>query len=243
MTSTGEEAVWLFDLDGTLLEVNSFSLWAARLLRGDLPHLSAGARAVVSARCAAALISRKVLGQSHLQFKRRLQRLWGGAITNDAQRLSSRAFVEELVGHVRPNLRPLLGDVAAQRNDAILTTAAAGEYAAPLAQRLGFRHLVATPAGGRGADNVGETKREQTLAYLERAGWAHRRRILFTDHLEDTPLILASDWLVWLGEPHDCPRLSSSPRPADALAARELSAEATYRWVIERSRQDVPACT
>ena len=79
MTSTADP-VWLFDLDGTLLEVNSFPLWVSQMLIGELPHLTLAARLSLSLRCAAAIAGRKVLRQSHVRFKRKLQRLWARTV-------------------------------------------------------------------------------------------------------------------------------------------------------------------
>ena len=46
---------------------------------------------------------------------------------------------------VRPAFEPLLQQIAAGEIDAVLATAAAGEYALPLGRQLGFRHVLATP--------------------------------------------------------------------------------------------------
>jgi phosphoserine phosphatase len=241
MTST-VDPVWLFDLDGTLLEVNSFPLWVAQLLAGGLPRLKGSARISLALRCAAAIAERKVLRRSHVRFKRKLQRLWKEASADDPA--AAAPLVERLLTHVRPSFKALLADVAARRADALLTTAAAAEYAVPLARQLGFHHVVATPAGGREdeLDNVGEAKRDRTLAYLAERGWANRARIFFTDHCDDLPLIRVSDAVVWLGGDGDYARVSSEPGVRELLAARTLSADAMHRWVLER-RSRSAACT
>jgi phosphoserine phosphatase len=242
MTSTAEP-VWLFDLDGTLLEVNSFPLWVSQLLTGGLPHLTRPARLGLSLRCAAAIAERKVLRLSHVRFKRRLQRLWKSAAADDSA--AAAPLIERLLSHVRPSFKGLLADVAAGRVDALLTTAAAAEYALPLARQLGFRHIIATPAGGleHELDNVGEAKRDRTLAYLAARGWEHRTRIFFTDHCDDLPLIRECHAVVWLGNDHDYGRVRGECGGRELLCARTLAADALHRWVLAQPRERSAACT
>ncbi len=244
MTSTADP-VWLFDLDGTIIDVNSFPMWVTEMLVGNIPHLGFPARLSVSARCAAAIAVRKVLRQSHAGFKSKLQRLWADVAAADTDTRAPGPFVERLIAHVRPSLRALLNDVAEGRVDAVLTTAAAAEYAVPLAHRLGFRHVLATPPGGRedSRDNVGETKRERTLAYLAAQGWSSRPRILFTDHRDDLPLIRECETLVWFGADDECRTLCGESASVDALAARTLPEDATYAWVLASARRRSAACT
>jgi phosphoserine phosphatase len=249
MTSTADP-VWLFDLDGTLLEVNSFPLWVSQILIGELPHLTFAARLSLSLRCAAAIAERKVLRQSHVRFKRRLQRLWTHAVVHASPAPDPSAhvcapFIERLLAHVRPSFEPLLGEVARGRIDAVLTTAAAAEYAVPLARRLGFRHVIATPPGGRDGepDNVGEAKRDRTLAYLAARDWVNRPRVFFTDHCDDLPLIRVCESLVWLGGDDEFGKVCSERREQGALCARTLTSDAVYRWVVDRPRARSGACT
>jgi len=244
MTSTAE-AVWLFDLDGTLIDVNSFPMWVAEILIGRLPHLGLAARMSVSVRCAAALAVRKLLRQSHVDFKRKLQRLWTDVTAADAALRAPDALVERLLAHVRPSLKVLLDDVGQGRVDALLTTAAAAEYAVSLARQLGFRHAITTPPGGRkdAPDNVGETKRDRTLAYLAAQGWAARPRVFFTDHRDDLPLMRECEALVWFGTDDDYGIICRELRGVETLAARELAGNATYEWVVERTRHRSLACT
>jgi phosphoserine phosphatase len=227
------EPVWLFDLDGTVIDVNSFPLWVKEFLLGRFPHLSAPARLSIAARGAVAVALRKLLRQSHFGFKRSLQRVWAdvhGIVGDDS---AATPLVERLLAQVRPELRSLLDEVAAGRIDAVLTTAAAAEYAMPLARRLGFRHAIATPAGGRSeiADNVGETKRDRTLAYLEAQGWSARPRIFFTDHRDDLPLMRASTGLVWFGAEEDSAGLFRELAGVATMTLRALPSDATSAWI------------
>jgi phosphoserine phosphatase len=244
MTSTAEP-VWLFDLDGTIIDVNSFPMWVTEILIGGLPHLGVVPRMSVSVRCAAAIALRKILRESHAGFKRRLQRLWTDATAADTGGRASDPLVERLLAHVRPSLQALLAAVAKGEVDAVLTTAAAAEYALPLARQLGFRHAIATPPGGRedAPDNVGEIKRDRTLAYLVAQGWASRPRIFFTDHRDDLPLMRECSTLVWFGADDECESLGSELGAVEALAARALPGDVTYAWVTERTRHEAHTCT
>jgi phosphoserine phosphatase len=47
--------------------------------------------------------------------------------------------------------------------------------------------------------NVGDRKCETVLRFLASRGWQHRRRVLFTDHEDDLPLIGVCDDVLWFG--------------------------------------------
>jgi phosphoserine phosphatase len=239
------EPVWLFDLDGTVIDVNSFPLWVREILLGRFPQLSIGKRLVIGARCAIAIILRKLLRQSHMGFKRTLQRIWADLSAALPADQAADPFVERLLAHVRPRLRVLLDEVAAGRIDAVLTTAAAAEYALPLARRLGFRHAIATPAGGGAdaADNVGETKRDRTLAYLAAQGWAGRPRLFLSDHRDDLPLIRECAGLVWFGAEEGSAELFHALVGVEAIGAGSLPPDATAARIAEQLGRSVRTCT
>ena len=241
MTST-VEALWLFDLDGTVLTVNSFPLWTRDMLLGRLPQAGLGRRLSVSAHCASALVRRKLLRGSHGRLQRTLQRLWNQNLPDHAEACAG-PLVERLVQHVRPGLAAVLADVASGRADAILTTAAAAEYAVPLARQLGFRHVIATPRGGGfdSIENRGETKRARTLAYIETLGWSQRARILFADTADDLPLARECASLVWMGAT-DAACLPAVPAAHHVLLAAGLHSAAAHDWVLNHSH-GVQACT
>ena len=217
--------VLLFDLDGTVIDVNSFPIWVKELLLARVGHLGIAGRLSVATRAAAALAVRKLLRQSHARFKRRVQRIWSTVEAAAPAGHAADALVERLARHVRPNLGILLGEVVRGDFDAVLTTAAAAEYAVPLARRLGFHHVVATPAGGGAdaADNVGAMKRDRTLAYLRAQGWAARPRILFTDHADDLPLIHECGALIWFGTAAECAAIARQEPAKPTIAALALS--------------------
>jgi len=236
------EALWLFDLDGTVLTMNSFPLWATDMLLGRLPQSSLSQRLSVSVRCAGALARRKLLRGSHARLRRTLQRLWNEDAPRHTEARAG-ALVERLARHVRPSLAAVLADVAAGRADAILTTAAVAEYAVPLARRLGFRHVIATPGGGRddSVENAGETKRKRTLAYIERQGWSGRPRVLFADTAADLALARECTALVWMGDT-DTAYLPPEPAARSVLLASDLHSTEAHDWVLNHSRGAWP-CT
>jgi phosphoserine phosphatase len=91
--------------------------------------------------------------------------------------------------------------VEADEVDAVLATAAAGDYAYALGHALGFEHVIATsPARTpEDPDNIGEAKCEAVLAFLTKQGWDDRPRILVTDHRDDLPLIRVCHTVHWFG--------------------------------------------
>lgn len=234
--------LWLFDMDGTVIDVNSFPLWVRHVLHGHQPYLSLRSRVSVSARCAAALLQRKLLRGTHHAFRKRLQQLWAQIEPSTTHGRPNR-LTEQLLRHVRPNLRLLLDDVEANRADAILTTAAAAEYVLPFARRLGFRHVVATPAvGGDDIENVGEVKRERTLRYITARGWSGRPLILFTDHLDDLPLMREAAALIWFGSFNDYGRVNQLLGGTPVLLAHDADQRGAYEWVQECSYTASAAC-
>lgn len=238
------EALWLFDMDGTVIDVNSFPLWVRQMLRGHLANMGVAARLSVSVRCSAAILERKLLRGSHHGFRRRLQHLWG-QIQAAAPQGTADGLTQELLTHVRPNLQLLLQDITAGRADAILTTAAAAEYTLPFAHRLGFEHVIATPAAGGhdDIDNVGEVKCQRTLSYIAAHGWSARPRILFTDHCDDLPLIRQATALVWFGSYKEYLQVSRLIEGIPALVANDINPHTAYAWVLQQARNRSHACT
>ena len=185
---TGTPVV-VFDLDGTILRVNSFPRWVLFLIAGRVPRLGPHRRALLSLRTVSLLLRRKLAGASHEDFLWRLQGVWRSACARpDAP---AERFETKLLRLVRPNMASVLELVATERIDAVLATAAAEDYAVGLGRRLGFRHVLATASNRRHGEpaNAGARKREQVLALLDACGWRRRPLILFTDHLDDLPLM------------------------------------------------------
>lgn len=192
------DPVFVFDLDGTVLRVNSFPHWVLFLACGRVGGLGWPARIRLSLATGWALLRRKAGLLDHEALKHRLQRAWQAATRRGA---TAPAFQAELDGLVRPVFRPLLARVRSGGIDAVLATAAAADYAEPFGQRLGFRHVLSTPTGRPtpGPSNVGAYKRDSVAAFMAAQGWAGRPIILFTDHDEDLPLMRVARTTYWFG--------------------------------------------
>lgn len=216
----------IFDLDGTILSINSFRPWALYMVKARFPHLTAFQRLSVSTRAAATLAARKVGLMSHDACKWRLQRLWQEATEGDGGR-SAVALSRELMTFVRPEMHDVLSLVSAGRVEAVMATAAAGEYAYCLGRMLGFSNVVATPAGRSPGEpeNVGRRKREAVAKLIAERRWERHARILFTDHVDDMPLIELCENVFWFGSEthrryvsHAIPGVRFLMRPAAAMA-------------------------
>jgi phosphoserine phosphatase len=188
------EPVLIFDLDGTLLQINSFPRWAMFLVRARFGHLGFGGRARIALSSLALILRRKLRLMRHETLKHRLRNLWRAATSGDRGE-AERIFTGQLRTHIRPQFAPLLKAVMAGDVDAILATAAADEYAQGLGRSLGFRHILATT----GPDNSGARKKDAVLRLLSERGWQDRPRILFTDHVDDLPLMRICEETVWFG--------------------------------------------
>ena len=198
---SGEIPVLIFDLDGTILAVNSFPHWAAYVARGCFPHLGLGRRARIASAAIALLGLRKLGLCDHETLKRRLQHLWQSATLDDGGACELN-FIGGLSRHVRPELKPILAAVAAGKVDAVLATAAAADYADALGRSLGFADVLATPRSRRPSEpsNRGEHKRDSVMTLLRArlAGPAarrlHRSRRRFAAHPPlPNPLLVRHD--------------------------------------------------
>lgn len=200
MRTADPPPVLIFDLDETVLRVNSFPLWVRFLIVGRLPGLAGRRRALLSLRAQRLLLWRKLGRLNHDALRWRLQVAWQSAAGHQREDLVTR-FQTRLLREVRENLRPLLAMIANQRIDAVLATAAAAEYAEGLGRQLGFRHVLASPHDCNAAAplNSGSRKRDQVLAFLREQSWHGRKLTLFTDHLDDLPLMQESDTVCWFG--------------------------------------------
>jgi phosphoserine phosphatase len=195
-----DRPVLILDLDGTILDANSFPYWAQHLARGKFGHLGRARRIAISLSVLTAFVRRRLRLLDHAKFKWRLQQIWQDAIRDDAG-AAEQQVITELRRFVRPEFAPLLADVAAGRVDAVLATAAAGDYALGLGRALGFKHVLATPVGRPAPvhDNCGRQKRDAVLALLLDHGWHTRPLVLYTDHVDDLPLIRISQTTHWFG--------------------------------------------
>jgi phosphoserine phosphatase len=207
--------VLICDLDGTILDVNSFPLWILHLIAGRLPNLGFRKRARLSLRTQSLLLRRKLGRLDHRQLMREVQSAWHEAVGPDGDPATD--WIKGLSRRrVRPILRPVLCRIGSGHADAVLATAAAGEYAIALGRELGFSHVLATRVR-LGIDddlNHREEKLKRVLEFLAVQNWSDRPLILLTDHIDDLPLIDYCAAVAWFGSP-------AGMRQAQALSNRK----------------------
>ena len=222
-----DSPVLICDLDGTVLRINSFPLWIMYMIAGPLPEVGWRARARLSLRAQGMLARRKFGRIDHRQLMAGTQAAWheaAGSGDAPADRVAT-----TLRWFVRPALEPLLRQIAAGETDAVLATAAAGEYAIALGRQLGFRHVLTTPlqlAPGEPI-NAGTQKLLRVLDFLADQNWAGRPLVLLTDHLDDLPLMRYADAVGWFGSGAAMPQARLLAEGAKFIACRELSEPAT----------------
>lgn len=214
------DPILIFDLDGTLLSVNSFPYWVRYMLSGRFGGLKPSRRLALSLRTARILLERKLLGRSHYYTKRSLQALWAGSLAGDAAAIAAERLSATLQNHVRPNLSSVMATVASGRADALLATSAAGEYAQAFGKSLGFLHILATPLWKETdkAENRAERKRDRVLKKLMAEGWHQRPRFFFTDHEEDLPLMSECQRIFWFGRDEEAVALQPKVRRGEIIA-------------------------
>lgn len=190
----------ILDLDGTILSVNSFRIWSWYILRGRFPNLGGWRCLCISFTALCALLSRRLRLSSHNRLKWKLQRLWQTATKGDGGQ-NERRLINQLAAFVRPELSGVLHAISCGKVDAVMATAAAGDYAHGFGQSLGFVHVLATPAerGASDHENIGARKLESVLDFMHQRGWHDRPRLLFTDHRDDLPLVQACETVIWFG--------------------------------------------
>jgi phosphoserine phosphatase len=233
MRSPDTIPVLVFDLDDTILCCNSFPHWVLFLMTGRLRGVGVKHRALLSLRVAGLLLWRKVGRLSHDELQRRLQAAWQVATAGSDPNPTNR-FEAMLLRRVRANLRPCLGLMVEREMDAVLATAAAADYAEPFGQRLGFRHVLATRSGRAAGEpsNRGAMKRQRVADFLGDIGWCGRPLILFTDHIDDLPLIRASNVVCWFGSAELLSALDAMVEETRFIHCRDMSDEqllATFR--------------
>lgn len=192
-STSNAESVWIFDLDETILSVNSFRYWVRFMLGDKSPTHLRGFAAVIMA-------AKKLHLLSHGAAKNKLQYHWQDAFPD-----GNTTFNMTLSETIRPNMVELLKHVAAGLQPALLATAAAEIYAEPFGRTLGFKHIIATKAGAA-LENRAERKRDSACAFLEEKNWQGKKRIFFTDHAEDLPLMQASAVTCWFGAAEKMPQ-------------------------------------
>lgn len=239
--------VLICDLDGTILNCNSFPLWILYLMFGRLPELAPSARLILSFRLHKLLLYRRLGRIDHEQLMREVQLAWHSAIQNAADSAADRVPVL-LRRRVRPAFEPVLRQIAAGDIDAVLATAAAGEYALPLGRQLGFRYVLATPcrlpgrvshqgALDQGALNRGGQKLRRVREFLASREWSGRSRVLLTDHIDDLPLLQQCHAVGWFGSAETLARVRAKAKGVRFVHCRWLDAAALSGVIVALSEQ------
>ena len=233
------DPILVFDLDGTLLRLNSFPLWVLYLTFGRIRRLSRKQRLHVTWLALRLLTLRKLGRMDHETLLRHMQALWHFATAGDegdaAQRLGSL-----LLRCMRGNVAPALKLVTDGAMDGVMATAAAEEYAEALSHRIGLTNILAT-RGGRGhgePGNSGEHKRVRLLAWLQERGWAGRPLIFFNDHMADLPLMRESSIVCWFGSDRALTEARQAAPNVRFVACRGLS-EREMRATVAHLYQSV----
>lgn len=223
-TPKTDDPVLIFDLDGTILSVNSFPAWILFLICGPVQGLGLRRRVRLSFSVQRLLLNRRLGRAAHEELLRGAQ---AACVSARCEARSTARLESVLARRVRPSLWPLLDQVALGA-DAVLATAAAAEYAIPLGSRLGFRHVLATPSGRSPLElsNKGVRKRDRVLRFVHEQGWNGRRLLFFTDHPDDLPLIAASDTTLWFGTPAMLAAVERQARESHIVDCRSLDAAA-----------------
>jgi len=198
------DPVLIFDLDGTMLAVNSFPCWVRFMLRAPFAQLRPAQRTRAVAATLLLLALRKTGLIGHEDFKRRLQHRWQAATAGD-RGAAEQLLISQLLRAVRPEMAPALAAIATGSIDAVLATAAVADYAEGLGRALGFAHVLATKRQRAPSEpsNAGAQKRDAVMQFLAGRGWHERPRIVFTDHRDDLPLMRLCETVVWFGTARD----------------------------------------
>jgi phosphoserine phosphatase len=226
-TTAARAPVLICDLDGTILRSNSFPLWILYLMGGRLPEFGLRSRLALSLKVQKLLLQRRLGGIEHERLMRGVQQAWHIAGHRAADGAADR-IATLLRKRVRPAFEPLLQQINAGEFDAVLATAAAAEYAEPLALQLGFRHVLTTP--GRlppdGLLNKGAEKLRRVQDFLAGRRWQDRARVLLTDHVDDLPLLQHCHAAGWFGSAEMLARSRAATEGVRIVDCRALDAAA-----------------
>lgn len=213
------DAVLVIDLDETLLSINSFKIWAAYFLYGKFDSLKFKQRIFLRIRAWRIFFRRKILKHSHAKTKSDLHSLW---IENrDDNALEN--IVAKLEKKIRPNMLEILELISKSKCDAVIATAATSLYAEKFASRIGFANIISTRLNEK--ENRGEEKARRVLEFISEQKWENRKKIFFTDHLEDMPFIMKSDKLMWFGKKDEVNGIQKLLPKLDIVTCNNLSAE------------------
>ena len=167
-----ENGMTICDLDGTLIDTNSFSRFVAWIPR-VAPWLTLRLMWIVA--------SRKLRCISHAQAKQRILDLVEGYIDKDCLEDWCATLLKE---HGRDWIIDALHHYQQQGAPAVLATAAPSLYASVIARLCGLDYCLSTERGGE--ECVGELKLARVSRLLEEE--EARPILFFSDHADDLPL-------------------------------------------------------
>lgn len=216
---TKADAVLVIDLDETLLSINSFPMWAAYSLYGKFDRLRFKQRSKLRIQAGKIFFKRKILKRSHAQTKEELHKLW--LDNHDDSALEN--ILAKLQKKIRPNMLEILELISKSRCDALIATAATSLYAEKFAARIGFANIISTRLNEQ--ENRGEEKARRILEFIAQQKWEGRKKIFFTDHLEDMPFIRKSDKLMWFGKSNEVKNIQKILPELNIVMCSNLSAQ------------------
>ena len=171
------------DLDGTLLQGNSFRMFI-RFLVG---HLKERGAYTSLAKVIGLLAARKAGVISHVAMKYPIHRLG----TQTMSDIDLTEFASQLAGALNQRLVRELSRLRSEGARIVLATAAPALYIPYLFRHLNFDEWIATPLSGEYDGYVetrGETKRRLVCALAGEKGW--NVEAVVTDHDDDLPSLL-----------------------------------------------------
>ncbi len=173
----------IIDLDGTLLNGNSFTRFTVWLMKKSLRRVRPDA--IFPLLWNVAL--RKARLRSHAETKRGVMRA--------AERILKEKDYEDFIRSISTMLRPevtfLISQARKRSLPICLATAAPKEYSVVLARLLGMDAAVATPLPPKGEkmkECRGDVKRQMVEELCHLRGW--QPAVTLTDHHDDIPLML-----------------------------------------------------
>ena len=184
--------VFIVDLDGTLIDANSWHFFIKCLVVHSITHISIFSTISVI-KIVSISILRKLNLYSHNRMKMDLQRIWNkfekkghkAALKRHVENYLSKVLRVELVEYILLNRE--------EGDKVILATAAPEEYVTLIAELLPFvDFVVATPRLSKNSDwyhNIGENKLRSIFELIQDNDV---EIVSFTDHEDDIPLIYNS---------------------------------------------------
>lgn len=205
-------SIAFFDLDRTLLAVNSASLWIQRELReGNLRRSDAFK--------AAAWVGLYHLGFGDIEqvIERAVGTLQGKAEAEVRDR-SLRFFEEEVLATVRPGARRVIDEHRGSGHRLVLLTSSSPYLAEPMTEELGFDGYLSNAFEVRAGNFTGRPVRplcfgpgkvDHARSFADRTGVNLEACAFYTDSYSDLPMLEA------VGEPvavHPDPRLARAAK-------------------------------